>query len=154
MTSSRWDQLLATRPLPLLEHLVQEVAKLLAADLERWPPPVQELDAATIGPLAAALAPDAPPPHPSTPWEAFRLARWQLAREHDAYDDYVRNRRYLAAGVPEGDRTALLFLERWLTEQMLALGEATGGRVNRARMRECLERTEAHLRARLAARAH
>ncbi|MCI0572169.1 MAG: hypothetical protein L0Y66_15545 [Myxococcaceae bacterium] len=145
---SRWEQLLAAKPVPLLEHFRDEVAKLLATDLERWPPPVQEVDPATIGAFATVLAPDAPAPHPAVYAEAFRLARWQLGRELDAYDDYLRNRRFLAAGVPPSDRPALLFLERWLTEQMHELGEATGGRFNRPLMLECLERTEALLRAR------
>jgi hypothetical protein len=144
---SRWEHLLEARPLPLLTHLQEEAAKLLARELGRWPPPVQEVDPATIAGLADVLAPDAPPPHPAVYPEAVRLARWQLAREFDAYDDYLRNRRYLGAGVPPGDRPALLFLERWLVEQMLALGEATGGRFTRRHMQECLVRTEAHLRA-------
>ena len=63
--------------------------------------------------------------------EALRLARWDLEREHAAYDDYVRNRRYLERGLTEADRPALLFVSRWVLEQLLALADATGGRVKR-----------------------
>ncbi|HZH02453.1 MAG TPA: hypothetical protein VEY30_01635, partial [Myxococcaceae bacterium] len=72
---------------------------------------------------------------------------WELARELDAYDEYFRNRRWEERGLPLDARTSLLFLSRWLVEQMLALGEATGGRVNRPTMKQCLERIERRFRA-------
>ena len=140
--STRWDELLASRPMPLVDYLVAEVARVLAHELQQWPPPIQELDPATVGTFATLFAEDARAPHPAVYPEAFRLARWSLLRELDAYDDYLRNRRYLAAGLPASDRTALLFLQRWLEEQMLALGEATGGRLKRPRLAECLTLTE------------
>ena len=144
---SRWDHLFEAKPVPLISHVLEEVAKLLARELVGWPPPIQEVDPATLGPLASVLTPGARPPNPAVYPEAFRLARWRLERAFDAYDDYLRNRRYLAAGLPEGDRQALLFLERWLEEQMLALTEATEGRIKRPQLGECLERTEHQLRA-------
>ena len=78
--------------------------------------------------------------------EAIRLASWDLSREFDAYDDYMRNNRYLERGVAPTDRTAMMFLSRWLVEQMLGLGEATEGRVTRMLMEQCLDRLEARLR--------
>ena len=53
-----------------------------------------------------------------TPREAlfkppFRLVRWELSRELDAYDEYMRNRRFLDAGLSAEDKTALLFLSRF-----------------------------------------
>lgn len=138
---SRWDYLFERKPVPLMEHLLEEVARLVAKELARWPPAV-ELDEATGARFAPLLGPDAPRPAPEVFREAFRLARWELQRELEAYDDYLRNRRWLERGLAPGDRLALELISRWLLEQLLALGEATEGRVNRRLMLDCLERIE------------
>jgi hypothetical protein len=144
--ASRWDYLFETRPVPLITHLLEEVAKLLARDLDRWPPPVQELDLELGRQFAPLLTGEVPRPAPVVLDEALRLSRWELAREFDAYDDYMRNKRYLERGLAPTDRTSLLFLNRWLVDQLLGLGEATEGRVNRKLMQQCLDRLEARLR--------
>jgi hypothetical protein len=145
---SRWDFLLDHKPVPLVDHLITEVAKLLAKDLARWPPPIQELDEATGKPFEPLLAPDRPRPSPQVYAEALQLTRWELTRELDPYDDYMRNRRWMEKGLAPDDKLPLLFLNRWLVEQMLALGEATEGRVKRAQMLECLERVRQRLNER------
>jgi hypothetical protein len=144
--SSRWDYLFEAKSVPVLDHLLEEVAKLLAKDLSTWPPPVQELDL-DVGGTFSPLFLEAPPrPSPAVYDEALRLSRWELEREFDAYDDYMRNKRYLERGLAPTDRLALLFLNRWLVEQMLGLGEATEGRVKRPMMRQVLDKVEARLR--------
>jgi hypothetical protein len=107
---------------------------------------VQELDLDTGGSFAPLFTEASQRPAPAVYTEALRLARWELSHETDAYDDYMRNKRYLERGLAPEDRMPLLFLGRWLTEQMLGLGEATEGRVKRKHMRECLDRLESKLR--------
>lgn len=143
---SRWDSLLETKPIPIMDQLLEEVARLLTKDLSQWPPPVQEIDLDTGGTFAPLFLEHPPRPSPAVYSEALRLAHWELAREFDAYDDYMRNKRYLERGLAPTDRLALLFLNRWLVEQMLGLGEATEGRVKRPMMRQILEKVEAKLR--------
>jgi hypothetical protein len=137
---SRWDHLFDRKPVSLTEHLVEEVSKLLAADLAQWPLPVQELDVATGRAFAPLL--DAKSARPSDPvfTEAVRLARWDLERQVDASDDYVRNRRWMEHGLTPEDKLALLFISRWLVEQLLALREATEGRISRKMLVDCLDR--------------
>jgi hypothetical protein len=138
--ASRWDHLFESKPVPLVEHLLEEVSRLLAKDLATWPPPVQEVDLGTTSPaFAELLSGEQPRPAPAVYAEALRLARLELEREVEAYDDYMRNKRYLERGLAPTDRTALLFLDRWLVEQMLALGEATEGRIKRPHMVRCLD---------------
>lgn len=132
--SARWERLLDQKPVSLLDHLVQEAAKLIAQDYLCWPLEVEAEPGAPDLPPA-----DQPRPSPTAYREALRLARWDLASELDAYDDYMRNHRYLERGLTEGDRQTLLLLSRWLLEQLLALGEHTHGRVNRKRKLDCLE---------------
>ena len=145
---SRWDYLFETRPVPLVDHLLEEVSRLLAKELAQWPPPVLEVDLDTTSPaLTELLSGEHPRPAPAVYTEALRLARLELQRELDAYDDYMRNKRYLERGLAPTDRAALLFLDRWLVEQMLALGEATEGRIKRPQLVRCLELVEHKLRA-------
>ena len=141
MQPSKWELLLGAKPVPILDHLVAEVAKLFARDLAAWPPEIEAFDDATGAKLKELLAETPARPHPSLYEEAFRLARLDLSREFEALDDYWRNRRWLSAGLADSDRGMLQFLSRFLTEQLLALGEATDGRVNRSRMLDVLERT-------------
>jgi len=143
---SRWDHLFDLKPVALLDHLLEEVAKLLAKDLQRWPPPVEELDLDTGGAFAPLFTEARPRPAPAVYTEALRLTRWELERETEAYDDYMRNKRYLERGLAPDDRLPLLFLSRWLTEQMLGLGEATEGRVKRKHMLQGLDLLESRLR--------
>lgn len=135
---SRWEHLLETKPIPIIDHLVEEVSKLFAESMRAWPLEVDDADPATLALLIA---------HPRRPddatfREAFRLARWDLGREFEAFDDYMRNMRFVAAGLGPDSKPLLLFLSRFMTEQALGLNEATEGRIDRPRMLRVLERTE------------
>jgi len=144
--ASRWERLLDQKPIPLTDHLLTEVAKLLVKDLTRWPLPVEELDLATGQRFAQLLSGELPRPREAVYGEAFRLARWEISRELEAYDEYMRNRRFLERGLTVDDKPALLLVSRWLEEQLLGLGEATQGRIRRPQLLVCLERMERALR--------
>lgn len=143
--ASRWDHLFEQKPIPLIDHLVEEVARLLARDLGQWPPPIQEFDPSAGANFAELLAPEYPRPQAAAYQEALKLARWNLTHDLDAYDDYMRNHRWAERGLPPTARTELLFLSRWLEEQMHGLSEATEGRVKRKQMLEILDRVERKL---------
>jgi hypothetical protein len=143
---SRWDYLLETKPVRIIDQLQEEVAKLLAKDLAKWPPPVEEIDLDVGGAFAPIFLEAPPRPSPAVYDEAMRLSHWELEREFDAYDDYMRNKRYLERGLAPTDRVPLLFLNRWLVEQMLGLGEATEGRVSRPIMRKILDKVQSRMR--------
>src|SRR5512146_2380343 len=108
--TSRWERLLDQKPVPLMDQLLEEVARLVAKDLAGWPPPLIELDQAAARTFAPALEAGRPRPSGAAFAESFRLARFELSHEADAYDDYFRNRRYLERGLSEDDKPALLFL--------------------------------------------
>lgn len=148
MQPSKWDLVLDSKPVPLLEHLLEEVAKLFAGDLAVWPPRVEAFDDVTGAQLAGLLTEAPARPDPRLYREAFRLTRLDLGREVEAYDDYVRHLRWLEAGLAPGDKGLLLFLSRFMAEQLLGLLEATEGRVKRPRLLDVLDRTERHFFAR------
>ena len=141
--SERWERLLDKKPVALLEALATEAATLLCDELRTWPLPVQEVDTATLGAHAALLVADAPRPSPGLYLCAFTLVRWELARETDALDEFMRNQRYLERGVAPTERPALLFVTRWLLEQLLALADATEGRARRTDLLRCVDHLEA-----------
>jgi len=145
---SRWDLVLERKPIPLLDHLVEEVARLLAADLAGWPPPVEDLDPSGGASFAPLLEPGFPRPDDRAFDEAFRLARWELEHDLEAYDDYMKHRRWEEHGLPAESRTVLLFLSRWLHEQLTGLAEATQNRVKRRHLGSILDRAQSLLRAR------
>jgi hypothetical protein len=142
----RWDHLFELKPRPLAEQLIDEMARLLAQDLSHWPPPVEawtsEADRKKFAPLfkAEAIRPDG-----ATFREALRLARLEMKRDVPAIDDYMTREQWRSAGVPQRDFLALLFLHQWLVEQMLALNEATEGRIKRSQLEECLARCQSAL---------
>lgn len=135
---SKWDAVLEAKPVPMTEHLLVECSKLFARELSTWPPQVDEVSGAP----AALLASEPARPRAELLREAFQLARWELARDHDAYDAYMRNGRWSEAGLTTADKPMLLFMSRLIEEQLLALGEATQGRVNRQAMLRVLDLTE------------
>jgi hypothetical protein len=140
--ANRWEQVLEKKPIPIIDHLVDEMAKLFATELSKWPLEVSELELGPESkPWARFLLPDAPPPSPVAWREAFRLAQWDLASELEAYDDYMRNQRWSEAGLDPEARGLLLFLSRYVTEQLLALGEATEGRIDRKKKLAVLDAT-------------
>jgi hypothetical protein len=143
---SGWDHVLERKPASLVEHLLDEVAKLLAADLRRWPLPAIDLDLDTGRKFAPLLHPDSVRPDDAVFDEAFRVAQWELEREIDASADYFRNRRWSERGLPDGARTPILFISRWLVEQLLSLREHTHSRLTRAQLVDCLERVKRSLR--------
>ncbi len=144
---SRWERILDRKPVPLQQHLLDEAAKVLLAELAGWPLPIEEIDPRTGTGVAEALGPAAPRPSPGVLPAALRLVRWELRREHEAYDDYMRNRRYLEVGIPEAERPVLLLVSRWVLEQLLALSEATEGRVDRRALLGLVDRLERGLAA-------
>jgi hypothetical protein len=141
---SKWDLILDQKPIPLLTHLLEEVAKIFATDLARWPPQVEDFDPQTAHKLTDLLAENPLAPDPRLYREAFVLTRFDLGRELEASDDYLRNQRWMASGLPAKDRGMLLFVSRFMAEQLLGLAEATEGRVTRPHLLDVLERTERH----------
>jgi hypothetical protein len=138
---SRWDAILDLKPVPIREHLLEELGRLFAQDLEAWPPSIEE-----PSPEVSALLQATPErPAPRLFRQAFVLARWELEHDLLAFDDYVRNQRWREQALPDAHKPMLLFLSRYLVEQLDALTQATDGRINQKARLEVLARTQARL---------
>ncbi len=141
--AGRWDFLYEKKAVSLSEHLVDEFAGFVAQDLAGWPLAIDSFatpeDAARFAPL---LAPDSPRPGASIYLGAFLLARLELEREYEQIDEFMRNERWRAYATSGRSYDAMILISRYLTEQMLSVLERTEGRVNRARLAECLDRAQ------------
>ena len=142
MEPTRWDRILEQKPVPVIEHVLGEIAKLFADDLATWPPKIEAFDEVTGRNLAALLLETPRKPDVLVFQQAFHVTRLDLGREFEAHDDYLRNQRWLEAGLTAKDKGMVLFLSRFMAEQLLSLGEATDGRVTRSAMLDVLARTE------------
>jgi hypothetical protein len=136
---SKWDLVLEQKPVAMEDHLLTECAALFAKELSQWPPGIESESHA----LTAMLQLDQKAPSPLLMREAFRLARWDLDRDLNAYDDYMRNRRFLEQGLAMGDKPMLMFFSRFIEEQLLALAEHTNGRMGRPALLRVLDLTQA-----------
>jgi hypothetical protein len=143
--SDRWERVLDQKPVSLRDHLLDEAAKVLLVELRQWPLAIEEVDEQTGAGIAELLAPDAPRPSPAVLAAALKLTRWDLDREHEAYDDFMRNRRYQEAGITERERPVLLFVSRWVLEQLMSLSDATDGRIDRHALLRLVDRLDAGL---------
>jgi hypothetical protein len=145
---SKWDLILDQKPIPLVAHLLEEISKIFAKDLAHWPPRVEDFDPQTSQKLIDLLAETPLAPDPRLFVEAFVLTRFDLERDLAASDDYMRNQRWMKSGLATKDKGMLLFLSRFMAEQLLGLAEATEGRLTRAHLLDVLNRTERHFFAR------
>ena len=134
--SSRWDRL-DIRRVTLMDQLMTEASKILWDQLGTWPPPF-ELERAD----ATVPAADSPVPPTAAFVAGIRLARWDLQREFEAFDDWIRNRRWTEVGLDDRHKPSILFLASWLTESMLALQDATQGRAKRPDLVLALDRLQ------------
>jgi hypothetical protein len=142
---SKWDYLLDQKPKPLATHLLEEVAKRLAKDLAQFPLPIEGFESDAAAARFQPLFAEPTRPHDDVYRAAFHLARLELQREVEEIDAYMRNERYKPLAPTPRDYLAMIFLSRWLTEQMLALSEAVQTRLPRPKLVECLQDTERRL---------
>jgi hypothetical protein len=136
--SGRWEFLEGVRAMTAAEAIVHEAAKLLAGELARWPPRVEWTDATAAARYAPLYADAAPRPTDLAVREGMRLARWEMERDVQAIDFYMRNDLAAKVTTTAHDRLALDLVWRYLTEAMLALQELCGGRLKRAHLIDCL----------------
>ena len=148
MQPSKWDLILDRKPVPLQAHLLEEVAQLFAQGLARWPPRIEDFDPVTGQKLSELLEQSPLAPDTRLFVQSFALTRFDLGRELEAFDDYLRNGRWMTSGLAAKDKAMLLFLSRFMAEQLLGLAEFTEGRLTRAHLLDVLSRTERHFFAR------
>ncbi len=141
MRNRRWDHLYDLEKRPVKEVVVERFAEELATRLRAWPPADVEW---ISDDLRRRLEPGlAAPPREEVLRLGLELARLDLLREHEAYDEAMRNRAPRACP-GEADAAALQLLVLYVGEECLSFKEWAEGakltRADRARAVELAER--------------
>jgi hypothetical protein len=139
MKRDRWAWLEGVRPISAAEAIARELAKLLRDELASWPPRLDLESEAGGQKFAPLYAPGAPRPSRAALAEGFRLARWDLAREHEAIAHYLRNGLLERAVAGPPDALAAELVWRYVLEACLETIERTDGRVRRAHLLPALD---------------
>jgi hypothetical protein len=86
--SDRWERILEQKPVSLQEHLLDEAAKLLLVELRQWPLPSRK-STRTPERESRSSSRRCPASIPRGPRSGAQAQRWDLEREHEAYDDFI-----------------------------------------------------------------
>lgn len=142
----RWAWIEGIQREPLERALVREAGRLIAGELDAWPPAVRFADEASAARLAPVLGPHSPAPSAAALALAFALAGDVLRRDFDARDARLR-----AAAPPE--RATASAVADYLVEWLFDLAERAESRLGRPRLLEALADAERALAQRQAARS-
>ncbi len=143
MRNRRWDHLYDLQKQPVKEVILSRFADELAERLRAWPPADLEWLSEDLRTRHAAGL--EAPPRDEVLRLALELARLDLLREHDAYEEVMRNRAPAICQGP-GERAALHLLALYVGEECLALKEwAEGARLTRPDMAHAVDLAERRL---------
>jgi len=139
----RWDHLYDASKRPVKEVILERFAEELSDRLRAWPPQdVEWLSDDLRRRLEAGLA---QPPREEILRLGLELARLDLLREHEAFDEAMRNR---APSICLGaaDEATLQLLLLYVGEECLSLKEwAEGAKLTRPDLAHAVDLTERHL---------
>ena len=143
MRNRRWDHLYDLQKQPVKEVVLSRFAEELADRLRAWPPPdVEWLSEELRQRYAAGLA---GPPRDDVLRLGLELSRLDLLREHEPFDEAMRNR---APGVCRGpaEEAALQLLVLYIGEECLSLKEwAEGAKLTRTDLARAVDLAERRL---------
>jgi hypothetical protein len=139
----RWDFLYDRERQPVKEYLLERFAEQLAGQLRAWPPPFEEFVSVPLMKRWAEGLERRPPDEVLR--LSLELARLDLGRETEAYEERMRNAEPRTCR-GEADRAALQLLAVLVVEECLELKErAEGARLGRPDLVRAIERVERHL---------
>jgi hypothetical protein len=139
----RWDFLYDIKPVAAVEVLLDEAAKSLVEDLQRWPPPVELVEAGLDG-AAVTLLLLGPRPHPSVYRSALHLVRLDLQREFDELEAW-RSEGWKSAQHTPVERDTAVFLWRYVSEWIYGMSEAVRSPLGRPKLLALVDRIERRL---------
>jgi hypothetical protein len=142
---SRWEFLEGVKPVTPADTIVVEMAKVIAREIEGWPPQIEWVEASSGARFAPLYAPRAARPSDAAIREGFRLARWELLHELEAIDFYLRNDQAAQVARTRIDRLGLELLWKLLPEMLYELAERTENRLKRKHLVACLDLAERRL---------
>jgi hypothetical protein len=139
----RWDHLYDLKAQPVKEVVLARFAEELADRLRAWPPAdVEWLSEDLRLRYAAGLS---GPPREEVLRLGLELSRLDLLREHEPYDELMRNRAPVVCRGP-AEEAALQLLVLYVGEECLSLKEwADGARLTRPDLARAVDLAERRL---------
>ena len=143
MRNRRWDHLYDLQKQPVKEVILARFAEELADRLRAWPPAdVEWLSEDLRLRYASGLA---GAPRDEVLRLGLELSRLDLLREHEPFDEAMRNRAPMTCQGP-ADEAALQLLVLYVGEECLALKEwAEGAKLTRADLARAVDLVERRL---------
>ena len=143
MRDRRWDHLYDLKAQPVKEVVLTRFAEELADRLRAWPPAdVEWLSEDLRLRYAAGLS---GPPREEVLRLGLELSRLDLLREHEPYDELMRNRAPVVCRGP-AEEAALQLLVLYVGEECLSLKEwADGARLTRPDLARAVDLAERRL---------
>lgn len=143
MRDRRHDHLYDLRKQPVKEVVLERFAEELAGRLRAWPPPDLQWESEELRRRHAHGV--AAPPRDEVLRLALELARLDLRREQERFDEAMRNRAPRTCQGP-AEEEGLRLLVIYVTEECLALKEwAEGARLTRPDLARALDLVERRL---------
>ncbi len=140
MRDRRWDFLYDRQKEPVRDVVVARFAEELARELGSWPPPFADWVTDELRRRWARGMEERP--REEVLRLALELARLDLVREHEAFEDRMRNEAAVVCR-DDRERDSLQLLVFFVTEQCLSLKEwAEGARLSRADLARAVELAE------------
>lgn len=120
MPKNPYEWLYERESQPLKDYVLDEVTKRLAAAVEEYPPLIEEWEREDWRlRFAPLLAKASGPPDTRIVRCALKLFRWELQRDYDAIDGYMRGAHHSEYGLgPEELETAIFLWQYWLEETL------------------------------------
>jgi len=146
MAMNPYEWLYATESQPLKEYVLDEVAKHLAKAVEHFPPAIEEWENDELRlRFEAIVARGIRRPALDVVRVGLKLYRWELERDLEAIDRYVRGERGAELGLADEDVELALFLYRFWMDQTLAFKEYAGNKFRWSELLGLADRLDSRL---------
>ena len=146
MPKNPYEWLYERQRQPLKEYVLDEVSKRLAQTAQEFPPAIEEWERdAQRQRFEPLLARARGRPREEVLRCALKLYRWELRRDHDAIDHYMRGGHHAALGLSSDELETAIFLWQNWYEQTLAFKEYVQEKFLWSELAALAERLEARL---------
>jgi hypothetical protein len=130
--SSRWDWLYEVQPRLVKDVVLERVARELGDEIDRWPPRIESWETEEARVRFQPLMEGRMGRPPRGPLRlALRLSRWDLQREYEIIDAYMKGEHFREDAPGPYDFDLAMFIWRYLVDQILAFKEYAGSRFSR-----------------------
>ncbi len=146
MPKNPYEWIYETESQPLKEYVLDVVAKQLAIAAEQFPPRVEEWERPDLqARFAPLLEKTFGRPRLGVLRVSLKLYRWELEREVEAIDQFMRNNGWEDESLDPTEVETAIFLWHYWVDQTLAFKEYAGNKFKHAELIGLADRIEVQL---------